>query len=523
MSYYASFYSIDIILVSKITYTIGIMNKLELLEYAKPHYDSDQLSKLELAIDIAYEAHKDQKRMSGEPYIVHPMSVCETLISWKMDISSVITGVLHDTLEDTDLKIEKINELFGNDIAELVNGLTKVSQVRAGMKDLSNYTEFTKDNLSKLLIAVAQDVRVIIVKLADRLHNLKTLQYLPKDRQEKIARESLEVLGPMADRLGMGRVRTEIEDLAFSFLNPIEHQKLKIMMSKRLGRSTRKLGEIRYEVETNLKQHNIKAEINGRVKSVYSLYKKLAKVNNNIDDIYDLIALRVVVYKKEDCYLVLGILHSLYKPMISRIKDYIATPKPNGYQSLHTTVMTPKEQIVEFQIRTQVMHEYAERGLAASFHYHDQKGSKDYVENRNVSIMPEKMHWIQDLQEIVGKIEHGEKITGNQLKINLFSDRIFVHSPKGDIYDLPEGALPLDFAYLVHSEIGGHAQGFKVNAKIHPFDKPLQNGDIVEVIVSKNSKPKQAWKKLVTTIHARDKLQGQLRQLETVQKSKLER
>ena len=225
------------------------------------------------------------------------------------------------------------------------------------MQDLSSYTEATKNNLSKLLIAVAQDVRVIIIKLADRLHNLETLQYLPKDRQIKIARESLEVLGPMADRIGMGRVRSQIEDLAFSYLNPMEYQKLKAMMSRRLGRSARKLGEIRTEVEAAFKQNNIEAEINGRVKSVYSLYKKLAKVDNNIDDIYDLMALRIVVSKKEDCYLVLGILHTLYKPMISRIKDYIATPKPNGYQSLHTTVMTPKEQIVEFQIRTYEMHD----------------------------------------------------------------------------------------------------------------------------------------------------------------------
>lgn len=498
------------------------MTKAELIEYASPHYSPEQIKQLELAIDIAIKAHLGQKRMSGEDYIIHPLAVCESLIDWKMDINSVIAGVLHDTAEDTDFTIEKIKDFFGDDIAHLVNGLTKVAKVRAGMKDLSNYTEFTKDNLSKLLIAVAEDVRVVIIKLADRLHNLQTLQYLPKDRQEKIARESLEVLGPMADRLGMGRIRTQIEDLAFSYLEPIEYNRLKILMSKRLGRSTRKLGEIKEEVEVALKQYNINADINGRVKSVYSLYKKLAKTENNIDSIYDLMALRIVVDKKEDCYFILGVLHSLYKPMISRIKDYIATPKPNGYQSLHTTVMTPKEQIVEFQIRTKAMHEYAERGLAASFHYHDQKTSKDYVEKRATSILPEDLHWIQGLQEIVGKLEGGEQVSGSQLKIDLFSDRIFVHSPKGDIYDLPDGALPLDFAYLVHSEIGGHAQGFKVNGKIHSFDKPLQNGDIVEVIVSKNVKPKIAWKKLVKTTHGLDKLRDQLRQLqsqETLQKT----
>jgi GTP pyrophosphokinase len=223
-------------------------------------------------------------------------------------------------------------------------------------------------------------------------------------------------------------------------------------------------------------------------------------------------ALRIVVDKKEDCYQILGLLHSLYKPMISRIKDYIATPKPNGYQSLHTTVITPNEQIVEFQIRTYDMHEFAERGLAASFHYHDQKTSKDYIKSRDVSSLPDSMQWITQLQAIVDKLKDGEEISKDQLNIDLFSNRIFVHSPKGDIYDLPEGALPLDFAYLVHSDIGGHAQGFRVNSKIHPFDKPLQNGDIVEVIINKLSKPKQAWKNLVTTTHARSKLQGQLKQ-----------
>lgn len=488
------------------------MQKKDLIENASLYYDKNQILDLERAIDFATEAHAGQKRISGEDYITHPAAVADTLMLWGMDISSVVAGILHDTVEDANVSLVKIDNLFGHDVAILVDGLTKVSKARSGMQDLSNYLPTTKDNLSKLLIAVGQDIRVIIIKLADRLHNLETLQYLPKERQVKVARESLEVFGPMADRLGMGRVRTQIEDMAFSYLEPLEYKRLNITVSKRLGRSTRKLGEIRSEVESELKRQNIKAEINGRVKSIYSLYKKLAKVNNNIDDIYDLMALRIVVDKKEDCYLVLGVLHSLFKPMISRIKDYIATPKPNGYQSLHTTVMTPNEQIVEFQIRTYEMHEYAERGLAASFHYHDQKTSKDYIESRKSSSLPENMQWITQLQEIVDKLKNGDEISKDQLNIDLFSKRIFVHSPKGDIYDLPEGALPLDFAYLIHSDIGRHAQGFRVNAKIHPFDKPLQNGDIVEVIINKTSKPKQSWKNLVTTIHARDKLQGQLNQ-----------
>jgi GTP pyrophosphokinase len=489
------------------------MKKSELLERARPHYEEDQVLDLEHAIDIATKAHEGQKRKSGEPYIVHPLSVASTLIDWGMDIDSVIAGVLHDTVEDTDTNLDQLEALFGKDAAFLVDGVTKVSQARAGMQDLAAYLPQTKDNLSKLLIAVGQDVRVIIIKLADRLHNLQTLQHMSHDKQVKIARESLEVFGPMADRLGMGRVRMEIEELAFSYLDPQAFKKLQNVVRKRLGKSTRKLGAVREEISKVLEKENIKAEINGRVKSIYSLHKKLKKVDGNMDDIYDLMALRVIVETKEDCYRVLGILHSLYQPMISRIKDYIAIPKPNGYQSLHTTVITPQKQIVEFQIRTYDMHEFAERGLAASFHYHDQKNSKDYTRNKKSAVLPTHMQWITQLQEIATKLRSGEDITSDQLNVDLFGDRIFVYSPKGDIYNLPEGALPLDFAYLVHSDIGKHAYGFRVNGAIQPFDKPLHNGDIVEVMTRKTNSPKQAWLEQVTTTHARNKLRAQLRQL----------
>jgi len=495
------------------SYTNKVMKKSDLLEKATPHYEENQVLDLEHAIDIATKAHDGQKRKSGEPYIIHPLSVAGTLVDWGMDIDSVIAGVLHDTVEDTDTTLETLESLFGKDVAFLVDGVTKVSQARAGMQDLAAYLPQTKDNLSKLLIAVGQDVRVIIIKLADRLHNLQTLQHMSKDKQIKIARESLEVFGPMADRMGMGRVRMEIEELAFSYLDPVEFKHLQNIIRKRLGKSTRKLGAVREEIEKVLKKEGIVSDINGRVKSIYSLHKKLKKVNGNMDDIYDLMALRVVVETKEDCYRVLGILHSLYQPMISRIKDYIAIPKPNGYQSLHTTVITPQKQIVEFQIRTYDMHEFAERGLAASFHYHDQKNTKDYARGKKSAVLPSHMQWITQLQEIATKLRSGEDITSDQLNIDLFGDRIFVYSPKGDIYNLPEGALPLDFAYLVHSDIAKHAFGFRVNGIIHPFDKPIHNGDIVEVMTRKTNAPKQAWVELVTTTHARNKLRAQLRQL----------
>lgn len=487
------------------------MKKSELLERATPFYEENEIHELQHAIEVATEAHKGQKRKSGEPYIIHPLAVAHTLVEWGMDIDTVLAGVLHDTVEDTTITLEKLESLFGKDVAVLVDGVTKISQARAGMQDLAEYLPQTKDNLSKLLIAIGQDVRVIIIKLADRLHNLQTLQHMSRDKQVKIARESLEVFGPMADRLGMGRVRMQIEELAFSYIDPAEFKKLQNLMKKRLGKSTRKLGLVREEIDRALKAQGIKNDINGRVKSIYSLHKKLAKVDGNIDDIYDLMALRIIVETKEDCYRVLGVLHSLYQPMIARIKDYIAIPKPNGYQSLHTTVLTPSKQIVEFQIRTYDMHDYAERGLAASFHYHDQKSSKDYVKGKKSAVLPTNMQWITQLQEIATKLRSGEDISQDQLTIDLFGDRIFVYSPKGDIYNLPEGAFPLDFAYLVHSDIGRHAYGFRVNGSIHPFDKPLHNGDVVEVITRKTSAPKLTWLELVSTTHARAKLRAQLR------------
>ncbi|MFZ1301971.1 MAG: RelA/SpoT family protein [Candidatus Microsaccharimonas sp.] len=487
------------------------MKKGELLEHAQPFYEEEELLELEHAIDIASKAHKGQRRKSGEPYIIHPMAVAATLIDWGMDIDTVLAGILHDTVEDTELSLEELENLFGKDVAFLVDGVTKVSQARSGMQDLAEYLPQTKDNLSKLLIAVGQDVRVIIIKLADRLHNLQTLQHMPREKQIKIARESLEVFGPMADRLGMGRVRMQIEELAFSYIDPDEFKRLQNIMRKRLGKSTRKLGIVREEVVRALNAQKITNDINGRVKSIYSLHKKLLKVDGNIDDIYDLMALRVIVETKEDCYRVLGILHSLYQPMIARIKDYIAIPKPNGYQSLHTTVLTPSKQIVEFQIRTYEMHEYAERGLAASFHYHEQKSSKDYTRNKKSAVLPSHMQWITQLQEIATKLRSGEEIPESQLNVDLFGDRIFVYSPKGDIYNLPEGAYPLDFAYLVHSDIGKHTYGFRVNGSIHAFDKPLNNGDVVEVITRKTSAPKASWLEFVQTTHARAKLRAQLR------------
>lgn len=485
------------------------MKKRELVQLASRLYTEDEIAELVSAIDFASEKHRGQKRKSGEPYITHPLSVAGLLVEWGLDIDTVLAGVLHDTIEDTETSIVDIEALFGRDVAFLVDGVTKVSQARSGMRDLSSYLPATKDNLTKLLIAVGQDVRVIIIKLADRLHNMQTLQYMSRDKQLKIARETLEVFAPLADRLNMGRVRVQLEELAFSYLEPREFKRLRKLMKDRLGKSHRKLAKVRHDVDERLKNEPIDHLMDGRIKSVYSLYKKLQKVDS-IDEIYDLIALRIIVEDAESCYRVLGIIHTMYRPMVNRIKDYIARPKPNGYQSLHTTIITENEQIVEFQIRTAQMHDYAERGLAASFHYNEQKLTDAYRKGQ-IAAMPADLAWIQQLQEVAAQVREGKDADIERLKVDLFGDRIFVYSPKGDLYDMPEGAYPLDYAYRIHSDVGRAAAGFRINGKMVPFDRRLSHGDIVEVITRRAARPKPDWLDMVITRHARDKLRAQLK------------
>lgn len=484
------------------------MTREELLATAEQKYDEVPVLVLASAIDYATEKHAGQKRKSSEPYIKHPLAVAEILIEWGMDIDTVVAGVLHDTVEDTDATLDELESLFGRDVAFLVDGVTKVSQARAGMRNLDSYLPHTKDNLTKLMIAVGEDVRVIIIKLADRLHNMRTLQFMSPEKQKKIARETIEVFAPLADRLNMGRVRVQLEELSFKYLMPKDFHRTKSLMDSRLKKSQRKLDRVRREVEARLKEEKLVFQMDGRVKSVYSLFKKLDKVGD-IDKIYDLIALRVIVDDLSTGYLVLGILHDMYQPMYERIKDYVANPKPNGYQSLHTTVQTPSGQIVEFQIRTKEMHEYAERGLAASFHYNEQKLTDAYKKGR-MGAMPADLSWIRDLQEAAALAGEGKRFDSDKFRMKLFSDRIFVYSPKGDIYDLPRGAFPLDYAYRIHSDIAAHASGFKINGVMKPFTYHLRHGDTIEVLTNKSARPKPDWRELIITPHAKDKLRLQL-------------
>lgn len=484
------------------------MKALTLIAQAEQHYAPEQITRLKAAVELATDAHASQKRKSGEPYITHPLHVASLLIDWKLDIDSVIAGVLHDTVEDTKVTLEDIESRFGEDVAFLVDGVTKVGKVRSGMRSMEQYRPETRENLSKLLIAVAQDLRVVIIKLADRLHNLQTLRYLSEEKQRKIARESLDVFAPLADRMGMGRLRVQIEELAFSYLEPAAYKDLQTVIKKRVRQAHKNLENVRVNVEKVFRQAGLHARLEGRIKSVYSLHKKLKKVEGNFEDIYDLIALRVLVDDVEGCYRALGLLHSLYQPLPTRIKDYISVPKPNGYQSLHTTVLTPEGQVVEFQIRTEEMHIHAERGLAASFHYNEQKLAKNYARGEAARV-PRNMQWVITLQEAISSLEGGSSAY-ERLKVDLFADRIFTYSPKGDIYDLPEGATALDFAFAVHSDIGLQAHTIRVNHRIATFDKVLHNGDIVEVVTQKRAHPSLEWVSFLRTDKARNKVRAHL-------------
>lgn len=461
--------------------------------------------RIERAIEIAREAHKGQYRKTGEDYIVHPMAVMKILEEWGMDEDTIIAGVLHDTVEDTSLKLDDIRKEFGESVAFLVDGVTKLSTARDGMRDIDTYLPETRDNFLRLMIALGDDIRVLIIKLADRLHNLRTLSALPPEKQKKIAKETLEVFAPLADRLNMGRVRVEMADLAFKYVDPKRFEQLKNMIETYNKMAEKSLKKIEKEISGALEKEKIKFELSGRVKSVYSLHKKLAKHNQNINEIYDLTALRVIVEDVTDCYLVLGVVHALYTPMERRIKDYIAMPKQNGYQSLHTTVITKDKKIVEFQIRTRAMHEYAERGLAASFYYNEQKLTENYKKGK-IQHLPTNLLWISELQSTAAKLREGKKVDLKKLKLNLFADKIFVYTPKGDIIDLPKGALPLDFAYRLHSEIGDHVVGVKINGKMANLNKKLEQGDVVEILTGKNQTPKESWLAKMFTPHAKSKL-----------------
>lgn len=467
-----------------------------------PGLSADDQSMIGRALELATKAHAGQTRKSGEPYIIHPTAAAQYLLDWGLDADTVAAGLLHDTVEDTALDLADIEAEFGTGVANLVDGVTKLGQVDFA-PHIDGTTErqaISADNLRKLLLAMTKDLRVIVIKLADRLHNMTTLKYLSPESRQRIARETLEIYAPLADRLGMGALKCQLEDLSFQYTDPEGYAHIEGLMTGYMKEANRYLARIKRFLMDELKQGGVEViNIEGRQKHYYSVYKKLAKADGDVSKIYDLIAVRVQVAEVSDCYQALGLIHHHFKPLIYRIKDYIAVPKPNGYRSLHTTVFALDGRITEIQIRTPQMHDEAERGLAAHFIYKDGRSR----------VMGE-LAWVNQLGDISSVAKTGQDFVEN-ISLDLFQDRIFVFSPKGDLYDLPEDSTPVDFAFAVHSDVGLRAHGAKINGKMVPLDMRLENRDVVEILTRREPAPNRDWLGFVKTPSAKGKIRAWFR------------
>lgn len=449
---------------------------LNLLKGAKEK-DTELIKK---AFDFSKLAHEGQKRADGKPYFSHPFETAKILAQFGMDAETIAAGLLHDVLEDTKITVEELKKEFGENIAFLISGVTKLGTLK--YRGHERHVE----SLRKFFVAMTNDLRVVIIKFADRLHNLRTLQYLREDKQKRIAIESIEVYAPLADRLGMGKLKGELEDAAFPFAYPDKYTEVEEILKERKELHEKNLAKVSKELEKDFGQNNIKfIEISHRLKHKYSLWKKLKRYNMDIEKIYDIVALRVIVKNIEDCYRVLGVIHSIWHPLPGRIKDYIAVPKPNGYQSIHTTVFTGMGGVAEIQIRTEEMHKEAEYGIAAHFSYKERKMGQKTDEKS-------EFKWIEELKDFNYDLDNPQKYL-EHLKTDFFNDRIFVFTPKGDVIDLPDESSPIDFAYSIHSNIGEHVSEVKINGKIAPIFTMLKNGDIVEIITRKNAHPSDKW------------------------------
>lgn len=447
------------------------------------------------AYHLAEEAHKDQRRVSGEPYILHPLAVAQILADMKIDTTTITASLLHDVVEDTSYTLDDIKKLFGQEVAFLVDGVTKLSRLNYRTKE-----DQQLNSMRKMFLAMAKDVRVVVIKLADRLHNMRTLRYMRSDKQKRIAQETLEIFAPLAHRLGIFNIKWELEDLSFRYLEPDKYYDLVDQMKQKRHVREEIVNEAIDVLRKALDDAHIHCEINGRPKHFYSIYKKMKKDNRDLSQVYDLFAIRVIVDDVKDCYGVLGIVHSLWKPLPYRFKDYIAMPKPNNYQSLHTTVIGTRGQPVEIQIRTWEMHRIAEYGIAAHWRY--KEGNQTATKND----FDEKMGWLRNLLEWQDTSNPKEFV--NALKLDAFSDEVFVFSPRGDVIDLPQGSIPIDFAYRIHTDVGHRCVGAKINGKIVPLDYKLKNGDIVEIITSKVGKPSLDWLNIVGSSESRSKIRS---------------
>lgn len=464
----------------------------KLLSRAQIYLISPDLDLLRRAYDFAARAHGSQKRISGELYITHPVQVALILAELELDPETLAAALLHDVVEDTGVALPEIEAAFGREIASLVDGVTKLGRLGYRSKE-----EQQVENLRKMFLAMAKDIRVILIKLADRLHNLRTLSYQPPQKQREIAEETLEIFGPLAHRLGIYHLKGEMDDLAFKYRQPEEYRRLADGLAKSRAKREEYIREVTRILRARLLEVGIKGDIQGRAKHLYSIYEKMVAQNKELNEIYDVMAVRVLVNTVRDCYGVLGMVHSLWKPIPGRFKDYIAMPKSNMYQSLHTTVVGPQGDPVEIQIRTFDMHRTAEYGIAAHWRYKE-GGTKDSNFDQKLSWLRRLLEWQNDLRDAREFME--------SLKIDLFSDVVFVFTPRGDVMELPAGSVPLDLAYRIHTDVGHRSVGARVNGRIVPFDYRLSNGDIVEIITSKNGTPSRDWLKVVNTSHAKTKI-----------------
>ena len=481
----------------------------DLISRVRRYHPSDDISMIEKAYKIAYAAHEGQVRKSGEPYIIHPLCVAIILADLELDKETIEAGLLHDVVEDTIMTEEEIEKEFGPDVALLVDGVTKLQQINFpsdkgnGDNKTADQQEMQAENLRKMFLAMAKDIRVIMIKLADRLHNMRTLKYQPPAKQQKIARETMEIYAPIAQRLGISKIKVELDDLSLKYLEPDVYYDLVAKIAVRRSEREEYIQQIVDEVTEHMKNAGIKSQIDGRVKHFFSIYKKMKNQSKTLDQIYDLFAVRIIVDSVKDCYAALGVIHEMYKPIPGRFKDYIAMPKPNMYQSLHTTVIGSSGQPFEIQIRTMEMHKAAEYGIAAHWKYKEASDGKKVAAQEE-----EKLAWLRQILEWQRDMSDNKEFM-NLLKsdLDLFSDSVYCFTPTGDVKTLPAGSTPIDFAYSVHTAVGNKMIGARVNGKLVTIDYEIQNGDRIEILTSQNSKgPSRDWLNLVKSTQAKNKI-----------------